>query len=163
MNRNTGLRRGEGSIRLMLEGEGIYTPFREEEVADHPGVNLLLRESAHHPAPLLGIRFPASWSNVACWSWTIDHAGSELAAVMPPPIWKIGQTVAILGWEPCGNRAEMVILPSSIHATLEEADGLVSLKSLHFPIASAEGFSRARQWVRQRGLEGVTSRMRSAA
>jgi hypothetical protein len=163
MSRKTGLRRGEGSIRLVLDADSIYAPFREEELADSSGVRLLMRESPHHPEPLLGIRFPASWSNEACWSWAIDNAGSELAAVMPAPIWKIGQAIAILGWEPCGERAETVILPSSVHATLETVEDLVVLRSLHFPVSGPDGFIKARQWARSRGLEGVTSRMRSAA
>lgn len=163
MNMTTGLLRGEGSNRLILDGDGIYSPFREEEVADHPGVNLLFRDARRHPRPLLGIRFPESWSNVACWSWTLDNAGAEVATALPPPIWKIGQAVAILGWAPCGNRAETVILPSSVHATLEESGGVVALKALLFPVNGAESLGKARQWVRKRSLEGITSGMRAAA
>ena len=158
-----GLDRREHSCLLVLESEGVHSPLIEEEVTGHAGVFKRHRQLADHRRSLSGIRFPGSWSALSCWSWALDHAGHDLATCMPPPFWKMGQSVAILGWHACGENAETVILPSGVHATLEPEGGLLSLRSLHFSIQETDGMVKARTWARERGLLDHGARVRRAA
>jgi|LakMenEpi03Aug12_release.lakeMendotaPanAssembly.Ray.scaffolds.fasta_scaffold38823_4 hypothetical protein len=158
-----GLDRREQSCLLQLTGEWAHPSLIEEEVTNHSGVFRNYAQVSHLGRSLTGIRFPGSWSALACWSWALENAGHELAAYLPPPFWKMGQTIAILGWNACGENAETVILPSGVHATVETDGGLITLRSLHFSIQETDGMIKARAWARERGLLDHGARIRRAA
>jgi hypothetical protein len=163
MTQCIGLDRREQSCLLQLNGEWPQASLLEEEVASHPGVFRNYTQVSHLGRSLAGIRFPGTWSALACWSWALENAGHDIAAFMPPPFWKMGQNIAILGWNACGENAETVILPSGVHATLETNNNLLTLRSLHFSIQETDGMIKARAWARERGLLDHGARVRRAA